>query len=576
VNAVQFSSPQPSGVKNKTKNKPKKINNQNENPKTQTQPHANENQRQHKAKFPCLICAEYHYTRVCPHREEVAKLFNRNSQSAALTHPFPHQQSLDAQNPAPPQGWNQGNPPSKDASSSAHIYMFNGVDLNTLTTTYDTPPGKPDKDNVTNGTAMDPPSTLVTPLSGPLQIKKPSFDSILCLPKRTIKKSTFNPNSRAAQNYNIVEDLAQAFCTMSSLKVLQHFPSQHRNLLETIEAMDPESSNNITLNMDNFKSWFFRQLSFQIDVVVHNQHIHRMILDEGASTCVMYLACWKCLKSPGLNQSPTMLKEFDGIGFWTHGLLQSLAIQLGGKTVSIDVEVVDAPLNYNLLLGRSWFYAMTAVASSVFQCVQFPCQGKIVTIDQLYYYTPDARTQTTNNIPFLGDSNITYESVRVGLLKYSSLMGTFPTPLPSTTQHITKVNMILTMVHQSLESSDPWIIPSPLEFDSLGDTMPLSPTKVEYDTIQSTSPSPDDQHLLASNFSSLPSCLDSLSSTFDYILHIFPSDESIMEMTSIEEAPWDDNHHRSSFLPCLDEIEKYISSIFPTDIFYAPQSLILT
>jgi hypothetical protein len=214
---------------------------------------------------------------------------------------------------------------------------------------------------------------------------------------------------------------------------------------------------------------------------------------------------------------------------------------------------------------------MTVVASSVFRCVQFPHQGKIVTIDQLDYCTPDARTQTTNNIPFLGDSKITYESVGVGLLKYSSLMGTFPTPLPPTMQHITMVNMILTMVHQSLESSDPWIVPSPLEFDSLGDTMPLSPAEVEYDAIQSASPSPDDQHLLASNSYSLPSWLDSLSSTFDYILWIFPSDESIMEMLSIEEAPWDDNHHRSSFLPSLDEIEKDISSIFPTDIVDTPQ-----
>ena len=49
-----------------------------------------------------------------------------------------------------------------------------------------------------------------------------------------------------------------------------------------------------------------------------------------------------------------------------------------------------------------------------------------------------------------------------------------------------------------------------------------------------------------------------------------------MEMLSIKEPPWDDNHHRSSFLPSLDEIEKYISSIFPRDIVDSPQSPILT
>jgi hypothetical protein len=76
-----------------------------------------------------------------------------------------------------------------------------------------------------------------------------------------------------------------------------------------------------------------------------------------------------------------MLRAFDGRGFHPHGLLQSLVIQLGRKTVTVDIEVVDAPLDYNLLLGRIWFYVMTIIASSVFQCVQFPHQVKIVTID---------------------------------------------------------------------------------------------------------------------------------------------------------------------------------------------------
>jgi hypothetical protein len=250
-----------------------------------------------------------------------------------------------------------------------------------------------------------------------------------------------------------------------------------------------------------------------------------------------------------------MLRAFDGRGFHPHRLLQSLVIQLGGKTVTVDVEVVDAPLDYNLLLGRSWFYAMTAVASSVFRCVQFPHQGKIVTIDQLDFCTPDAHIPATNNIPFLGDHPVTYESVGVGLLKYSILMGTFPTPLPPTAHHIAAVNMISTLPYQSLESSDPWIVPSPLEFDVLGDTMPLSPVEAAYVDIQSASPSSNNSHSLAPDTYSVPSWLDSLSSVVNYISHIFPSDESIMEMLSIDDLPWDDNHHRSSFLPPLEEIE---------------------
>jgi hypothetical protein len=195
---------------------------------------------------------------------------------------------------------------------------------------------------------------------------------------------------------------------------------------------------------------------------------------------------------------------------------------------------------------------MTVIASLVFRYVQFPHQGKIVTIDELDFCASDARIPATNNIPFLGDHPVTYESIGVGLLKDSSLMGTFPTPLPPIAHHIAAVNMISTLPYQSLESSDPWIVPIPLEFDVLSDTIPLSPVEAAYIVIQSTSPSSNNSHSLAPNTYLVPSWLDFLSSAVDYISHIFPSDKSIMEILSIDDLPWDDNHHRSYFLPPLE------------------------
>jgi hypothetical protein len=78
---------------------------------------------------------------------------------------------------------------------------------------------------------------------------------------------------------------------MSVLEVLQHCPSQRRMLMAALGAVDPESSNHIMFNLDNYVSLLSHQLAFQVDVVVHNQQIHRTILDEGTSTCVMSLAC---------------------------------------------------------------------------------------------------------------------------------------------------------------------------------------------------------------------------------------------------------------------------------------------
>ena len=56
--------------------------------------------------------------------------------------------------------------------------------------------------------------------ANPLQIERPVSDSVLRPPKASIKQATQNPNARAAHNYNVVEDLAQAPCAMSALDVL--------------------------------------------------------------------------------------------------------------------------------------------------------------------------------------------------------------------------------------------------------------------------------------------------------------------------------------------------------------------
>ena len=97
--------------------------------------------------------------------------------------------------------------------------------------------------------------------------------------------------------------------------------------------------------------------------------VKRTMIDEGAAPSVMSLSCWKGLGSPKLSKSATMLTAFDGRSFRLHGLLPSLKVRLGGKTIAIEVEVVDAPLHYNLLLGRNWMYSMQAVASSLFHIV---------------------------------------------------------------------------------------------------------------------------------------------------------------------------------------------------------------
>ena len=124
------------------------------------------------------------------------------------------------------------------------------------------------------------------------------------------------------------------------------------------------------------------------------------VMDEGATASMMSFSCWKGLGSPKLSQSTNMLTAFDGILFWPHIILPSLKVRLGGKTVEIEVEVVDAPLDYNLLLGRNWMYSMQVVASSLFRVVCFPFNGKIVIIYQTSFKNLSVNASSGASIPY--------------------------------------------------------------------------------------------------------------------------------------------------------------------------------
>ena len=54
--------------------------------------------------------------------------------------------------------------------------------------------------------------------------------------------------------------------------------------------------------------------------------------------------------------------------------------------MNFDVEVVDGPLDYNVLLGRPWIYAMTAIVSTYFRMISFPHKGTITVINQLSFF----------------------------------------------------------------------------------------------------------------------------------------------------------------------------------------------
>jgi hypothetical protein len=183
-----------------------------------------------------------------------------------------------------------------------------------------------------------------------------------CIPKDAFKKASHNPNVRATQNYSVVEDLSQTPCAMSALEVLQNCPAQRKALLTALGSIETCNLGTIMLDTTDLKPHLPYHVAFQI-VVAHPtknfaRNVFHTVVDEGASTCVMSLACWKSIGQPALSPSPTLLTTFDGRSFQPHGIVPSFPTQLGEKTVCVEVEVVDDPLDYNLLLGRSWTYDM--------------------------------------------------------------------------------------------------------------------------------------------------------------------------------------------------------------------------
>ena len=102
---------------------------------------------------------------------------------------------------------------------------------------------------------------------------------------------------------------------------------------------------------------------------------------------------------PILQPSSTNMQAYDGHPTKSHGILPHVSITLARKTFLIDIEVVNAQLDYNLLLGRSYMYTMRAITSTIFHLMMFPHEGKIMTIDKLTYQDLQGLMAPTNIIP---------------------------------------------------------------------------------------------------------------------------------------------------------------------------------
>ena len=107
--------------------------------------------------------------------------------------------------------------------------------------------------------------------------------------------------------------------------------------MSAIGGIDLIDSNLVVFNHEGYTPQLPAQLAFLIQVNALNKLVHRTIIDGGTSTCIMSMSCWKTLGSQPLSRSPTTLKAFDSHTYMPYEILSNLQIELGGKTVTVEV-----------------------------------------------------------------------------------------------------------------------------------------------------------------------------------------------------------------------------------------------
>jgi hypothetical protein len=292
--------------------------------------------------------------------------------------------------------------------------------------------------------------------------------------------------------------------------------------------------------------------------------IKRTVVDEGVAKCLMSLVCWKSLDSLILSQYLTMLISFDNHSFCPQGILPSFLVQLGGKTLDVDVKVVDAPLDHKFLLGFNWTYVMTTILSFVFRTLCSPHDGKIMTIDHLssVYASPNA--SVGSSIPMV--ENFQLETKNIGVKMYSSLMGIFK--FMALVHHIYAMSSKIALSKRSIPLctsyfNNPWTLPSSkMYFEGQSHTiisMPLSATKIEYQVVldSSTDPNPITSQTDKEDPVLEPLWATSLSCSHDFFYGNLPLDEDIFESMNGSNKPWDDMLQPSYFIPNFARIEQY-------------------
>jgi hypothetical protein len=295
---------------------------------------------------------------------------------------------------------------------------------------------------------------------------------------------------------------------------------------------------------------------FQIRVEVNSTNIYRCIVDEGAFASILSSSVWKVLGSLEIVSSSHELLDFDRHPSEYLGVLPQLPISLGGKTVLVDVIVVQGPLDFNMLLEHDYVYAMNVVVSTLFWVMHFPHNGSIVTIDQLAFDNHHPNSALVQTIPlYVPSVRVDSTPPRVNYVasyprcsiasEQESVQSCFPSrDLEST---IDPLVYPMGAWEPLIPPLDPSGLEYPFEYDLIV-CRSSSPGACDSSLIDSASPCQNlHLHMEYGQFTSPFGTVDPRLRDFsDFEL---PSDEAILEAMTMISIPQEELHCGLCFLP---------------------------
>jgi hypothetical protein len=130
-------------------------------------------------------------------------------------------------------------------------------------------------------------------------------------------------------------------------------------------------------------------IPFHFIVQFCGRDVPQTMINEGVSISILSSVAWHTLVCPQLASVTQNLLDFNRRTSQPLGTLPQFPITLGGKIVFINVMVVQDPLDFTLLLGQDYVYAMKSIVSTCFCLIYFTHDGSMVTIDQISFIGPD-------------------------------------------------------------------------------------------------------------------------------------------------------------------------------------------